>query len=112
MEMDGAEDSQHGARFYENLTAWQRVQIAKVYVQRPFALDYIARCFTQCGIPKSHGDRVFGDDKAMPCGLAKLGAQRCVLRDIARKQKGRDTKENVKRNFGCAYRKAIAKLFA
>ena len=82
---------------YENLTAWQRVQIAR-HVQRPFALDYLARCFTEW--IELHGDRVFGDDKAMPCGLAKLGAQRCV---VIAQQKGRDTKENVKRNFGCAY---------
>ena len=82
---------------YENLTAWQRVQIAR-HVQRPFALDYIARCLTEW--VELHGDRVFGDDKAMPCGLAKLGAQRCV---VVAQQKGRDTKENVKRNFGCAY---------
>ncbi len=82
---------------YENLTAWQRVQIAR-HVQRPFALDYIGRCFTEW--VELHGDRVFGDDRAMPCGLAKLGNQRCV---VIMQQKGRDTKENVKRNFGCAY---------
>ena len=82
---------------YDNLTAWQRVQIAR-HVQRPFALDYIGRCFTEW--VELHGDRVFGDDKAMPCGLAKLGQQRCV---VVTQQKGRDTKENVKRNFGCAY---------
>jgi acetyl-CoA carboxylase carboxyl transferase subunit alpha len=67
-------------------------------VQRPFALDYVARCFTEW--VELHGDRVFGDDKAMPCGLAKLGSHRCV---VITQQKGRDTKENVKRNFGCAY---------
>ena len=82
---------------YDNLTAWQRVQIAR-HVQRPFALDYIARCFTDW--VELHGDRVFGDDKAMPCGLATLGQYRCV---VITQQKGRDTKENVKRNFGCAY---------
>jgi len=90
---------------YDNLTAWQRVQIAR-HVQRPFALDYLARCFTDW--VELHGDRVFGDDKAMPSGLAKLGPQRCV---VITHQKGRDTKENVKRNFGCAhpegYRKAL-----
>jgi acetyl-CoA carboxylase carboxyl transferase subunit alpha len=90
---------------YDNLTAWQRVQIAR-HVQRPFALDYLARCFTDW--VELHGDRVFGDDKAMPSGLAKLGSQRCV---VITHQKGRDTKENVKRNFGCAhpegYRKAL-----
>ena len=61
---------------YDNLTAWQRVQIAR-HVQRPFALDYLARCFTDW--VELHGDRVFGDDKAMPSGLAKLGSQRCVV---------------------------------
>lgn len=90
---------------YENLTAWQRVQIAR-HVQRPFALDYISRCFTEW--TELHGDRVFGDDKAMPCGLARLGPHRCV---VLTHQKGRDTKENVRRNFGCAhpegYRKAL-----
>ena len=90
---------------YDNLTAWQRVQIAR-HVQRPFALDYLARCFTEW--VELHGDRVFGDDKAMPSGLAKLGSQRCV---VITHQKGRDTKENVMRNFGCAhpegYRKAL-----
>src|SRR5438552_8888735 len=90
---------------YDNLTAWQRVQIAR-HVQRPFALDYLSRCFTEW--VELHGDRFFGDDKAMPSGLAKLGSHRCV---VITHQKGRDTKENVKRNFGCAhpegYRKAL-----
>jgi acetyl-CoA carboxylase carboxyl transferase subunit alpha len=90
---------------YDNLTAWQRVQIAR-HTQRPFALDYLARCFTEW--VELHGDRVFGDDKAMPSGLARLGSQRCV---VITHQKGRDTKENVMRNFGCAhpegYRKAL-----
>src|SRR5476651_1887465 len=90
---------------YDNLTAWQRVQIAR-HVQRPFSLDYISRCFTEW--VELHGDRVFGDDKAMPSGLAKLGSHRCV---VITHQKGRDTKENVKRNFGSAhpegYRKAL-----
>src|SRR5882762_4491985 len=84
-------------QIYDNLTAWQRVQIAR-HVQRPFALDYIGRCFTEW--VELHGDRLFGDDKAMPCGLARLGPHRCV---VVTQQKGRDTKENVKRNFGCAY---------
>jgi acetyl-CoA carboxylase carboxyl transferase subunit alpha len=92
-------------QIYSNLTAWQRVQIAR-HVQRPFALDYIERCFTNW--IELHGDRRFADDKAMPSGLAILGTQRCVV--IAH-QKGRNTKENVMRNFGCAhpegYRKAL-----
>jgi len=90
---------------YENLTAWQRVQIAR-HVQRPFALDYIERCFTDW--VELHGDRLFADDKAMPSGLAKLDGRSCV---VITHQKGRNTKENVMRNFGCAhpegYRKAL-----
>src|SRR5436853_4444553 len=92
-------------QIYDNLTAWQRVQLAR-HIQRPFALDYVSRCFTDW--IELHGDRIFGDDKAMPGGLAKLGQHRCV---VITHQKGRDTKENVKRNFGCAhpegYRKAL-----
>jgi acetyl-CoA carboxylase carboxyl transferase subunit alpha len=90
---------------YGKLSAWQRVQIAR-HVQRPFALDYVERCFTNW--IELRGDRHFADDKAMPCGMALLGSQRCV---VLTHQKGRDTKENVKRNFGCAhpegYRKAL-----
>src|SRR6185437_6685507 len=90
---------------YENLTAWQRVQIAR-HVQRPFALDYIERCFTEW--VELHGDRLYADDKAMPSGLARLGNQACI---VITHQKGRDTKENVMRNFGCGhpegYRKAL-----
>ena len=90
---------------YDNLTAWQRVQIAR-HVQRPFALDYIERCFTDW--IELHGDRLYADDKAMPSGVARLGAHRCV---VITHQKGRNTKENVMRNFGCAhpegYRKAL-----
>jgi len=92
-------------QIYGNLTAWQRVQIAR-HVQRPFALDYIERCFTNW--IELHGDRRFADDKAMPSGLAMLGTQRCV---VITHQKGRNTKENVMRNFGCGhpegYRKAL-----
>src|SRR5712692_7991871 len=90
---------------YGNLTAWQRVQIAR-HTQRPFAMDYIERCFTNW--IELHGDRRFADDRAMPCGMAMLGGQRCV---VITHQKGRNTKENVMRNFGCAhpegYRKAL-----
>jgi acetyl-CoA carboxylase carboxyl transferase subunit alpha len=90
---------------YGKLTAWQRVQIAR-HVQRPFAFDYIERCFTNW--IELHGDRRFADDKAMPSGLAMLGTKRCV---VITHQKGRNTKENVMRNFGCGhpegYRKAL-----
>lgn len=90
---------------YGNLTAWQRVQIAR-HVQRPFALDYVERCFTDW--IELHGDRHFADDKAMPSGLAMFGSRHCI---VITHQKGRNTKENVMRNFGCAhpegYRKAL-----
>jgi acetyl-CoA carboxylase carboxyl transferase subunit alpha len=90
---------------YDNLTAWQRVQIAR-HVQRPFAMDYVERCFSDW--LELHGDRLYADDKAMPSGLARLGSFRCV---VITHQKGRNTKENVMRNFGCAhpegYRKAL-----
>src|SRR3989440_1436243 len=90
---------------YGNLSAWQRVQIAR-HTQRPFALDYVERCFTNW--IELHGDRRFADDTAMPCGLAMLGSQRCV---VITHQKGHNTKENVMRNFGSAhpegYRKAL-----
>jgi len=92
-------------QIHDNLTAWQRVQIAR-HTQRPFALDYVERCFTNW--IELHGDRRFADDTAMPCGLAMLGSQRCV---VITHQKGRNTKENVMRNFGSAhpegYRKAL-----
>lgn len=90
---------------YSNLTAWQRVQIAR-HPARPFALDYMQLSFQ--GFTELHGDRLFGDDAAMPGGFASLGKHRCV---VIGHQKGRDTKENLKRNFGSAhpegYRKAL-----
>lgn len=90
---------------YENLTAWQRVQIAR-HTARPFALDYLSLCFTD--FTELHGDRLFGDDASMPCGLAKLDGHPVA---VVTNQKGRNTKENIKRNFGSAhpegYRKAL-----
>src|SRR5216110_2416897 len=90
---------------YGNLTAWQRVQIAR-HVQRPFALDYVERCFKNW--TELRGDRRFADDKAMPSGLAMLGTQRCV---VITHQKGRNTKENVMRNFGSAHPEGYRKAF-
>ncbi len=92
-------------QIYDRLTPWQRVQIAR-HTNRPFMLDYIAHAFDDfCEL---HGDRHIGDDNAMPGGFARLGDQRVV---VIGHQKGRDTKENLKRNFGSAhpegYRKAM-----
>jgi acetyl-CoA carboxylase carboxyl transferase subunit alpha len=92
-------------QIYQNLSAWQRVLIAR-HTARPFALDYLRLAFNE--FIELHGDRLFGDDQAMPGGLATLGPYRCV---VVAHQKGRDTKENIRRNFGSAhpegYRKAL-----
>ncbi len=90
---------------YSKLTAWQRVQIAR-HTARPFTLDYLQLSFTD--FVELHGDRRFGEDHSMPGGLARIGQHKCV---VVGHQKGRDTKENIHRNFGCAnpegYRKAM-----
>jgi acetyl-CoA carboxylase carboxyl transferase subunit alpha len=90
---------------YSNLTAWQRVQIAR-HTARPYTLDYLQLSFSD--FIELHGDRRFADDPSMPAGLATVGRHRCF---VAGQQKGRDTKENIHRNFGCAnpegYRKAM-----
>lgn len=90
---------------YDNLTAWQRVQIAR-HTARPFALDYLDLCFTD--FTELHGDRLFGDDASMPCGLARIDGRPVA---VVTNQKGRNTKENLLRNFGSAhpegYRKAL-----
>jgi len=93
---------------YSNLTPWQRVQIAR-HPTRPYFLDYIEACVTD--FVELHGDRLFGDDKAMPAGIGRIGGHRCI---IIGQQKGRDVKENVLRNFGSphpeGYRKALVKM--
>ncbi len=90
---------------YSNLTAWERVQIAR-HSARPYTLDYLQLSFQ--GFIELHGDRLFGDDLAMPGGFARIGEHRCA---VIGHQKGRNTKENVLRNFGSAhpegYRKAL-----
>ncbi len=90
---------------YNNLSAWQRVQIAR-HPARPFFLDYIARSFTD--FVELKGDRLFGDDASMPGGLARIDGIKCA---VIGQQKGRDVKENLLRNFGSphpeGYRKAL-----
>lgn len=90
---------------YAHLSAWQKVQIAR-HPQRPYTLDYINMIMSD--FTELHGDRSFADDKAMVGGLAKVDNQKVM---VIGHQKGRDTKENLKRNFGCAhpegYRKAL-----
>jgi acetyl-CoA carboxylase carboxyl transferase subunit alpha len=90
---------------HANLNPWQRVQISR-HINRPFMLDYVKHICEE--FIELHGDRHIGDDNAMPCGFATLGGQRVA---IIGHQKGRDTKENLLRNFGSAhpegYRKAL-----
>ena len=90
---------------YSNLTAWQRVQIAR-HPKRPYALDYIGAIFT--GFQELHGDRQFNDDRALIGGTATFQGRPVM---IVAQQKGRDTKENLERNFGMpnpeGYRKAL-----
>jgi acetyl-CoA carboxylase carboxyl transferase subunit alpha len=90
---------------YASLTPWQRVQIAR-HTERPYMLDYASLCFEE--FVELHGDRHIGDDNAMPGGFATINGQRVVLLGH---QKGRNTKENLLRNFGSAhpegYRKAL-----
>lgn len=89
---------------FQNLTRWQRVQLAR-HPERPYTLDYID-LITEDFI-ELHGDRYYADDKAMVGGLAKIDGQSVM---IIGHQKGRDTKERQYRNFGMAnpegYRKA------
>jgi len=90
---------------FANLTRWQRVQLAR-HPERPYTLDYIQHMTTD--FMELHGDRTYGDDKAIVGGFAKLGGQPIM---IIGHQKGRDTKSNLYRNFGMpnpeGYRKAL-----
>ncbi|MGV3488685.1 MAG: acetyl-CoA carboxylase carboxyltransferase subunit alpha [Tuberibacillus sp.] len=90
---------------YGNLTAWDRVQIAR-HMDRPTTLDYIPYLFTD--FIECHGDRLFGDDQAIVGGIASYKGTPVT---IIGEQRGRDTKENLRRNFGMphpeGYRKAL-----
>ena len=90
---------------YAKLTPWQRVQISR-HPNRPYTLDYIQLILKD--FIELHGDRSFRDDWAMITGLAHLDGQKIA---VIGQQKGRDTKENLLRTFGCAhpegYRKAL-----
>lgn len=90
---------------YSSLTPWETVQVAR-HPNRPLAGDYIDRIVKN--FVELHGDRRFADDKAIRCGLGRIGTEKVML--IAQ-HKGRDTKEKIACNFGCAhpegYRKAM-----
>ncbi len=90
---------------YENLTPWQRVQLAR-HSKRPYTLDYVDKIFTD--FIELHGDRRYSDDAAIIGGFAKLDGRKVM---IIGTQKGRNMKENMFRNFGLpqpeGYRKAL-----
>jgi acetyl-CoA carboxylase carboxyl transferase subunit alpha len=90
---------------YEALTAWQRVQVAR-HINRPHAADYINGLVED--FEEIHGDRAFGDDPAVICGLGLFKGRRIA---VIGQQKGADTRENLRRNFGMmhpeGYRKAL-----
>jgi acetyl-CoA carboxylase carboxyl transferase subunit alpha len=92
-------------QIYSNLTPWQRVQLAR-HPKRPFTLDYLNTAFSD--FSEIHGDRLFAEDRAVVGGFARLGDRKVL---VVGTQKGRDTKENIRRNFGSAhpegYRKAL-----
>jgi acetyl-CoA carboxylase carboxyl transferase subunit alpha len=92
-------------QIFLNLTPWQRIQLAR-HPKRPYTLDYVNHAFSD--FQELHGDRLFAEDRAMVGGFARLGQHPVV---VIGTQKGRDTKENILRNFGAAhpegYRKAL-----
>jgi len=92
-------------KIYANLDPWQRIQIAR-HPSRPYSTDYINAIFED--FTELHGDRVFGDDRALLCGMAFFDGSPVA---VIGHQKGRTLQENMDRNFGMAhpegYRKAI-----
>jgi acetyl-CoA carboxylase carboxyl transferase subunit alpha len=90
---------------YGKLSAWQVAQVAR-HPQRPYTLDYVGKLFTH--FEELHGDRTFADDPAIVGGLARFNDQPVM---VIGHQKGRDTKEKIRRNFGMpkpeGYRKAL-----
>ena len=95
-------------RIYSNLTAWQTVQVAR-HPNRPLLCDYINLMVKD--FRELHGDRCFGDDRAILTGLGHIGRERVL---IVGQNKGKTTKEKIACNFGCpnpeGYRKALAKM--
>jgi acetyl-CoA carboxylase carboxyl transferase subunit alpha len=92
-------------QIFLNLSAWDRIKLAR-HPKRPFTLDYVKLAFS--GFSELHGDRLYAEDRAIVGGFATLGPHKVMVLGT---QKGRDTKENIMRNFGSAhpegYRKAL-----
>jgi acetyl-CoA carboxylase carboxyl transferase subunit alpha len=95
-------------KIYDNLTAWQTVQVAR-HPKRPLLGEYLSNMAKD--FRELHGDRAFGDDRAILTGFGQIGREKVL---IIGQNKGRDTKEKISCNFGCAnpegYRKALAKM--
>ncbi len=95
-------------RIYSNLSAWQTVQVAR-HPKRPLFSDYLNLMVKD--FHELHGDRCFGDDRALVTGLGQIGMEKVL---VVGQNKGRTTKEKIACNFGCpnpeGYRKAIAKM--
>jgi acetyl-CoA carboxylase carboxyl transferase subunit alpha len=93
------------AEVFASITDWQRTQLAR-HPRRPYTLDYIERICDR--FEEVHGDRNFGDDAAIVCGLGWIGGKPVM---VIGQQKGRDTKQKIQRNFGMpkpeGYRKAL-----
>jgi len=95
-------------RIYSNLTAWQTVQVAR-HPNRPLLSDYLGLMIKD--FRELHGDRCFGDDRAMITGFGQIGRERVL---VVGQNKGKNTKQKIVCNFGCpnpeGYRKAMAKM--
>ncbi|MCP5328822.1 MAG: acetyl-CoA carboxylase carboxyltransferase subunit alpha [Steroidobacteraceae bacterium] len=100
-----AKSRQLTTSIFSSLTSWQITQLAR-HPQRPYSLDYLSMIFTD--FQELHGDRMYGDDLAIVGGLARLDGRPVM---VIGHQKGRDTKERVRRNYGMpkpeGYRKAL-----
>lgn len=95
-------------QIYDNLSPWQTVQVAR-HKDRPHTIDYLSLVFDE--FIELHGDKLFGDDRAIRVGFARLGGQKVL---VLGHEKGRNLKERQENFFGCAhpegYRKAMAKM--
>ena len=89
-------------KIYTNLSAWDIVKVAR-HPRRPYSLDYIPRIFTE--FDELHGDRHFGDDKAIVGGIARIDGRPVM---VIGQEKGRAVKDKVMRNFGMPVSMALA----
>ncbi len=91
-------------KIYSKLTPWQKVQLSR-HPKRPYSLDYVESVFTD--FQELHGDRLYGDDQAVVGGPARFEGNPVM---VIGQQKGRDTEENLRRNFGCLHPEGYRKV--